>query len=257
MPMSEKMLKQKIIFFLFSIFLGRGALSATILIDPGHGGEDEGAKRELFLKNKKIVVKEKDLAMMIGKKIYQKLKQKKYNVFLTRSYDRTVTLADRSDMAEKLKADLFISVHMNSSSEGSSQGFETYYLDNNNNKAVEKVEKEENERFHQENVNNIIEHILVDLVIDRTVEQSKKLSFFIHQAVKSQVGTRYQLVDRKVRPGFFYVLALSKRPSVLLETGFLSHPIEGGRLNDEAFQENYASAVANGIELYIKTQNIK
>ena len=113
----------------------------TILIDPGHGGEDDGAKAMTLGRVPQELIKEKDISLSIAKKIYDKFSEKNYTVFMTRSFDRTVSLPERAAIAEKTKADLFISVHINSSPESSAVGFETYYLDNHNDVAIKKVEK--------------------------------------------------------------------------------------------------------------------
>ena len=85
------------------------SFALTILIDPGHGGEDDGAKAETVGRTPPEMIKEKDIALSIAQKIYEKLQAKNHTVFLTRSLDRTVSLPERAAIAEKTKADLFIS----------------------------------------------------------------------------------------------------------------------------------------------------
>jgi N-acetylmuramoyl-L-alanine amidase len=228
------------LFMLVSLFIYAEAGAMTILLDPGHGGEEDGAT----VAN----VKEKNLSLAIAKKIQEKL-SKHYAVYLTRSLDRTVTLPERASIAEKIKADLFISIHINSSPDGMASGFETYYLDNHNDVAIKKVEKTENVML--KNDEQTVQQILIDLVVEQTVKTSKPLAESIHSAIRSSVGRKYHLTSRGVRPGLFYVLALSKRPGVLLEVGFISTPKERARMMKEKFQEDYAAAVVRGIEKYI------
>ncbi|MCF8058686.1 MAG: N-acetylmuramoyl-L-alanine amidase [Bacteriovoracaceae bacterium] len=226
----------------------------TILIDPGHGGEDEGARaRYYFAKKKWRLIKEKDIALSLAKMIHEELGKKNFNTYLTRSVDRTVTLAERAEIAEKIKADLFISVHINSSEGNAPRGFETYYLDNHEDSAIKKVEQVENKDLTGKEL--IVNKILTDLVIERTVKSSKGLASSIHSNIQVLVGKRYKLIDRGVKPGLFYVLALTKRPGILLEVGFLSNSRELMKLLDEKFQRRYAVAVAKGISDYIKMQN--
>ena len=228
--------------FLFLSLNNLGAM--TILIDPGHGGVEEGATVGS--------IKEKDIALSIAKLIREKL-AKKYSTYLTRSVDRTVSLPERAEIAEKFKADLFISVHINSSPDGTASGFETYYLDNHNDVAIKKVEKTENTlntRTQKEELE--VQKILVDLVVEQTVQTSKPLAESIHSSIQSAVGHKYHLTSRGIRPGLFYVLALSKRPGVLLEVGFISTPKERERMMNQRFQEDYANAVVKGIENYLK-----
>lgn len=240
---------QIILLWVFAV----NANAFTILVDPGHGGEEDGAVAKTQGENPPRTIKEKDLALDISKKIHQKLRAKNYNVFLTRSMDRTVTLAERAAIAEKTRADLFISVHINSSTENNAVGFETYYLDNHHDVAVKKVEKTENV---SDQTDVVVQQILVDLVIDQTVKTSRPLAESIHGEIKQSVGKKYKIPSRGVKPGLFYVLALSKRPGVLLEVGFLSTYKERKRMMDNKFQEEYAEAVVKGIDSFIKS-NIK
>lgn len=241
-------------FFMISIlFFVIPTWGFTILIDPGHGGEDNGARARYYYGKKKWrMVKEKDIALSLAKKIHSELGKRKFKSYLTRSVDRTVTLAERAELAEKIKADLFISVHINASEGKSGRGFETYYLDNHNDSAIKKVEAIENKDLKGEAL--IVNKILTDLVIDRTVKSSKGLATSIHGQIQRLVGRRYKLRDRGVKPGLFYVLALTKRPAILLEVGFLSNSKELKKLLNPKFQQRYAKAVANGIASYIKKQ---
>lgn len=235
---------------LFSISLNAHAL--TILIDPGHGGDEDGAVAVTVGEEKARTIKEKDLTLAISKKIYNLLKSRKHRVFLTRSVDRTVTLAERAAIAEKTKADLFISVHINSTTEPKISGFETYYLDNHDDVASRKVEKTEN--WEKGKDNSIVEQILIDLVIDQTVKTSRPLAKSIDSELRSALNRKFSMPSRGVRPGLFYVLALSKRPGVLLEVGFLSTLKDRQKLMDEKYQNDYAFAVVRGIENYIKSK---
>lgn len=235
------------------LLLSLQAQAFTILIDPGHGGDDLGATSIGRLKTTEVKVLEKDLSLQIATRLYEIL-SKKYNVFLTRSVDRTVTLPERAAIAEKVKADLFISVHINSSPASNAVGFETYYLDNNKDVAVKKVERTENIQSKDEEG---IQQILVDLVIDQTVNISKPLAMAIHSEVKRTVGSKYRIPSRGIKPGLFYVLALSKRPGVLLEAGFISTAKERVRMQNPKFQEDYANAVARGIDNFVNLKTKK
>ncbi|MBC7714406.1 MAG: N-acetylmuramoyl-L-alanine amidase [Rhizobacter sp.] len=245
--------KSVFIFGLSFICLCR-AEALTILIDPGHGGDEFGAVAMTQEKNPQPI-REKDIALSIAKRIYDLLRDKNYSVFLTRSLDRTVSLPERAAIAEKTKADLFISVHINSSPEGGAVGFETYYLDNHDDVAMKKVERTENIQTSGDEV--VVQQILVDLVVQQTVNTSKPLAESIHSQLKSTVGKKYGIKSRGIKPGLFFVLALSKRPGVLLEVGFISTFKERVRMMSPKFQDEYARAVVVGIENYIKGQHSK
>ncbi len=238
----------KSLFFLFFL-LSLEASAAVILIDPGHGGEDMGAKAL-----GKSSMKEKDLTLQIATRIQEKLSRKHIS-YLTRSIDRTVTLVERAEMAEKVKADLFISVHINSNTNPSSHGFETFYLDNHDEVANKKVESVENAGV--EGDDKVINQILIDLVIQNTVKSSRKLAQMIHANVANRVGRNFNITNRGVKPGLFYVLALSKRPGVLLEVGFISNKDELKKMASVSFQEAYAKSVSEAIEKYLAATNSK
>ncbi len=240
--------------FIFSLglFCAFRAEALTILIDPGHGGEEDGAVAMSQGEAVPRQIKEKDIALSIAQRIHELLRQKNYSVYLTRSLDRTVTLPERAAIAEKTKADLFISVHINSSPESGAVGFETYYLDNHDDVAMKKIEKTENVQASGDEV--VVQQILVDLVVQQTVSTSKPLAESIHSQLKGTVGKKYGIKSRGIKPGLFFVLALSKRPGVLLEVGFISTYKERVRMMNPKFQDEYARAVVAGIENYIKSQ---
>ena len=249
---------KNVVFFLFFLLLFPEIKARTILIDPGHGGSDEGAKALRYVFNNKgkrvrRVIFEKDLVLSLSKKIQEKLKKKNYRVFLTRSVDRSVSLEKRASIAQKVNADLFISIHANASYQKLSGGFETYYLDNQSNLAIKKVEEVENKGGQGED--SIVNQILIDLVVNKTVESSKLLARSIHGRVKKSLEMSLRIKDRGIKPGLFFVLALSKRPGVLLEMGFLSNPKELRKIRSRVFQEQYASAVVKGVEDYFESKD--
>jgi N-acetylmuramoyl-L-alanine amidase len=245
-------MNKSIIFLILIQMLSFSQVSAqVILIDPGHGGEDCGAMAYQKIKNgKKVkVICEKDIALVIAKKI-QKILKKYFHVYLTRSIDSTVGLDKRANMADKVQADIFISIHLNSSKTKSGKGYETFYLSNHNDKAVKKIEATENKNIKGEQA--IINNILADLVIERVAPQSKKLARLLHREISSNVKKKFKLVNRGIKPALFYVLALSKRPSVLLEAGFISNEKEMAKILNDNFQNKYALSIANGIRKYFK-----
>lgn len=238
----------KPVLILFCFFYSFISHAYTVLIDPGHGGKDLGASSRL----KKIKVHEKDLVLEISKMIAKELNKKGINAYLTRSMDRKVSLSQRAQLAQKVQADIFISVHANASQIRYSSGFETYYLDNHQDGAVKKIEEVENQGlFKQE---DMVQQILTDLVVERTVTSSKKLAYSVHTNLRNSVKKPYKLVDRGIKAGLFYVLALAKRPSILLEVGFLSNAKELKKIQSKKFQKKYAQAVAKGVASYLKRE---
>lgn len=238
-------MKTALLFF----FLCVPCYSKVVLIDPGHGGEESGAVGHFDAKKTRKIF-EKELTLRLAKKIKDEL-SKTTTTYMTRSLDRAVSLQQRADLADMVKADLFLSIHFNSSTNARSNGFELYYLDNNSNVAAQKVEKAENLNLKGEEL--IVNQILVDLVVQQTVNHSKQLAREVHEKVRPVVR-KYNIDDRGVKPGLFYVLALSKRPGILVEAGFVSNPSELKKINQETYLNELARAIAAGVVSFIRGQ---
>jgi N-acetylmuramoyl-L-alanine amidase len=236
----------KYIILLCLFFMTREAISLTVLIDPGHGGEEYGAVSTLG--TKKITEKELTLQMSL---LLKKELDDYATVYLSRSVDRTVTLQERADIAEKIKADLVLSIHLNASPEKEAHGFEVYYLNNSNESAVRKVESVENVNVKGEEL--VINQILIDLVIQKTITQSKVLGQYVLKDV-STLLKQEGISNRGLKAGMFYILALCKRPGLLLEAGFMSNPKELKKLIDPKFQHQLMKAVAQGVRKYAVTK---
>ncbi len=235
-------------FVLFFLFLIPVLSSAkVVLIDPGHGGEESGAVGYLDAKRSRKIF-EKDLSLRLAKKVKDQL-SKSTSAYLTRSLDRAVSLQERADLADLVKADLFLSIHFNSSTNAKSRGFELYYLDNNSNVAANKVERAENLNLQGEEL--IVNQILVDLVVQQTVTHSKDLARNVHEKVKPVIKN-FKIDDRGIKPGLFYVLALSKRPGLLVEVGFVSNQTELKKVNEEKFLDQMAAAISAGVMAFIQ-----
>lgn len=233
-------------FFLSLLFISNVALAKVVLIDPGHGGDESGAVGHLDTKKTRRVF-EKDLCLRLARKIKDEL-SKSTSAYLTRSHDRAVSLQERADMADAVKADLFLSIHFNSSTNAKSHGFELYYLDNNSNVAANKVERSENLNLKGEEL--IVNQILVDLVVQQTVHHSKDLAKMVHEKVRPVIREN-KIDDRGIKPGLFYVLALSKRPGLLVEVGFVSNPTELQKVNQDKFMNSMAKAISAGVMSYV------
>lgn len=245
----------KITFFSLFLLLSGYAQGFVILIDPGHGGKELGAVSYIVekVKGKKVTKKlyEKDLCLQLAKLLKEKLSEH-FTVYLTRSFDNTVSLQQRADLADTVKADLFISIHFNASHVRNSHGFETFYLGNHKDRAVQKVEKIENQEL--EGDDKVINQILIDLAIKKTAKASKQVAKAVHKRIKSRVEKRFSIKDRGVKPSLFYVLALSKRPGLLLEAGFMSNPREVFQIKSSKYMEVYAEAVVDGVRDFYESR---
>jgi len=248
-------MKWLLILVLLFAWINTQLYAVTVLLDPGHGGSDTGAKMfySYVDKNGKkriLHVLEKDLSLIFAKKIQEKLKKQGVIVHLSRSYDHEISLDGRAELAQKLKADLFISIHMNASTNRMSKGFETFYLDNHNDVAIKKVEDIENVGLTGDQL--IIKHIITDLIVERTAKASRLLAETVHAGIKKKTHKSFKIKDRGIKPGLFYVLAMAKRPGILLEVSFLSNPKELKKVLTPEFQEAYSKAVADGVISYLR-----
>jgi len=216
----------------------------VVVIDPGHGGKDPGAV------NKGI--REKDVVLGIGLKL-GKLLNENYSdvkVVFTRSTDVFIPLIERSRIANKNKADLFISIHANHCGTPSTRGTETFVLGLHRSADNLEVAKKENsvillEEDYKENYEgfdpNLSEsYIMFELVQDIYMDQS--LSFA--DAIQNQFKTRLSsTLNRGVKQAGFLVLRQSSMPSVLIESGFLSNLAEANFLNSNEGQQNIATSI--------------
>ena len=220
----------------------------TIVLDPGHGGKDPGAI------GKKLKAKEKDINLAVALKLKNLLeKELGVNVLLTREDDCFVSLYERTRFANEKKADLFISLHSNSSKTMVSRGIETYYLSTaqtSDARAVEALENAVVERFEggseAKKKYDDLSFILSDLAQTEHLENSNNMAVSIQQNLIA--GT--QGIDRGVKQANFYVLRGAFMPSVLIEMGFINNPEEEQLLVNEEYQERLARTIFEGIKRF-------
>jgi N-acetylmuramoyl-L-alanine amidase len=224
----------------------------TVVIDPGHGGKDPGAVYG-NAREKDIVL---DISLKLGNYIKSAFPDVK--VIYTRDKDVFVPLFQRADIANKNKADLFISIHVNAVGKGSAQGTETYILGQHRTSENLEVAKKENSVILLEadykttyegfDPNSPESYIMFELVQDEYLEQSALLA----SAVQDQFRERVQRVDRSVKQAGFLVLRQIAMPGILIEAGFLSHPTERSFLVSETGRDYLASAIFRAFRDYKK-----
>jgi N-acetylmuramoyl-L-alanine amidase len=218
------------------------------VVDPGHGGEQEGAIAP-------DGAREKDLALEIARRVAARLRKLGAKVVLTRTGDISVPLANRAAIANAMRADLFVSIHLNSmptaEQRRSSHGVETYFLsaDATDTHASAVAARENADRLAGEPVidpNDPVAAILDDLENAASLQNSSRLAYAIHEQLVGALGAE----DRGVKQAPFYVLAGARMPAVLLEVGFISSEAEAERLRTRAYQEQIAGAVAEGVAAF-------
>jgi len=212
-----------------------------IVLDPGHGGHDPGAQGV-------DGVLEKDVTLAITRQLKQRLEREEgVTVLLTRNGDETRSLAERTAFANASSADVFISIHTNADHAGTLRGIETYTLNNTNDRATIRLAKMENGPAFRVGP-GALSLILSDLVQSGKEEESNALAERLHSRLLARLRTRYSDVHNLgVKRGPFYVLVGAYMPCVLVETSFLSHPIEGRRLASSDYQEQVAEGLFAGI----------
>lgn len=245
-------------FFVFVISTSYTLLAAdnsfVVVIDAGHGGKDTGATRDSY-KEKEINL---GVALMLGKLIESNMKD--VEVVYTRKSDVFVDLYKRADIANKAKANLFISIHTNSTASNitKASGADTYILGlarSDENLAVAKrensvilLENNYSKKYEGFDPNSPESNILFEFMTNKYMDQSLEFASY----VQNGFATTAKRVDRGVAQAGFLVLRESGMPSVLIELGFINNPTEAKFLTSSVGQRNMASAIYEGFEKYKK-----
>ena len=217
-----------------------------IVVDPGHGGHDPGAVGPSG-------IQEKDVVLAIGLKLRELLKEELgLDVVMTRSSDVFIPLEERTAIANKVNADLFVSVHANAAPNRSAAGIETYYLNlAKTEKAAQLAAKENGTSLEKVSV---LQAILFDLMANYKLNDSAHLADEVQKSLyKKAHGRHADVKNLGVKQGPFYVLVGASMPSILVETAFLSNALEESRLKDPAYQTMAAEGILEGIHSYISS----
>lgn len=187
------------------LIYGNNTGRQLVVIDPGHGGPDVGATRN--------GIYEKDIVLLISKQLGRILQQMGYAVVYTRTEDIDLDLEPRVQIAEKSRASVFVSVHVNSLDANASQvsGLETYHAPG--------------------------------------ASLGKNLAELVHEQILASTGAN----DRGVRSARFYVIRNTSMPAILVETGYITNPSEASRLVNPSYQERIAEAIARGVDQFLKS----
>ena len=219
----------------------------TIVIDAGHGGKDPGAIGYHNIKEKNIVL---DIANEVGNFINKNLPD--VNVVYTRQDDIFLGLKNRTNIANKNKGQIFISIHANSSSAKSARGFEIYLLQPNSiEKAIDVAIRENASIAFEDNQEQykIENQIIAGLSQISFLKESEKLAIFIQNGIKKELPkTR----NRGIKQAGFHVLIGASMPNLLIEVGFLTNKSEAKLLNKSSYRKQMARGIYNGIDAYIE-----
>ena len=220
----------------------------TVVIDPGHGGTETGAKG-------RIGNLEKDITLAIGLKLKDIVERNQaFRAVLTRDADVDVSLENRSAIANNNKADVFISIHLNGAYQRTASGSETFFLSMNaTDEETRRLAYLENNSSRLEgqigtSTEDEIKMILWDMAQTAYLRQSSQLAEIIQAELNALLGTRNRGIDQAP----FKVLAGVACPAVLVEDAFISNPAEEKRLTSEAFQTRVAEAIYRGLSKFLR-----
>lgn len=226
------------------------ALGWTVVIDPGHGGFDEGASH--------AGIKEKNLVLSIAKQLKQRLKEDShFETLLTRQKDIGLGLQERIDIAEAAKADLIVSIHANAAEDTRARGVELFiqspFTQNQETMSAHQESQIQKQTSQSPQLSKAkdIAAILDDLMKQNKFLKSLELSEIMKQMWREQKPNG--LVQIKQAP--FYIITQSNIPSILVEVGFLSHPLESRTLKDSRHQRQIVDIIHRSIVKYLTPKN--
>lgn len=215
----------------------------TVVIDPGHGGNDPGTEHNGIV--------ERDLTLSFSKRLGAELQKLGFAVRYTRTRDTRVELSERAKTANEAKGDVLVSIHVNSSELPTSQGFEAYFLDFASSTAAARLAAVENAMIDR-NLGDM-ERIMADLMLGARTQESRRLASAIQTGAVSHMRKRKLAVrDGGLRSAPFHVLLGAGMPGVLVELGYCTNKAEAARLKDSAYLDELARGMANGINNYSK-----
>ncbi len=221
----------------------------VIVLDPGHGGKSSGAVGPTGYK-------EKDLVLDVSRRVRDKLSgNKRIKIVMTRDSDVFIPLSGRAKIANKIKADLFISIHANAVAGKKrrkiARGVETFFLGEALNDEDRALAIKENEDIKYESEYTdaaVLEMILSDITQNRYLKESSDLAMVVQKNLVGSTGW----IDRGVKQNIYYVLRYCYMPSILIEMGFISHPAEEKLLKQSRYKEMIASQIAESIREYVR-----
>jgi N-acetylmuramoyl-L-alanine amidase len=217
----------------------------TIVLDPGHGGEDPGA---ISRKGQK----EKDVTLAVAKELRSLLSAKGLNVVLTRESDIYIPLENRTVIANQKKADLFISIHANAHRNRKRKGIETFYLNFSPDLRVNEIAAQENATSTK--TIGEMSATLQKIVQNSKILESHDLAEKIQQNLVKYLSQKHGPVESLgVKGGPFWVLIGGEMPSVLVEISHLSNSEEEARLRSPAFRKQVAQGICEGIVEYMRS----
>jgi N-acetylmuramoyl-L-alanine amidase len=226
-----------------------GLKIGRIVIDAGHGGHDTGTIGPTGLMEKDLCL---DVALRLGKIIQQKLPGA--DIVFTRSDDTFIPLEDRTRIANEAKADLFVSIHANSSPDHGARGIETYYLNMKGSPEAMAVAAREN-AVSQQGIHDL-EEVVKKIARTEKIDESRELAEDVQDSLSKRIQKTVKPVkDRGVRKAPFVVLIGADMPSILTEISFLSNPSDEQLLKKPEYRQRVAEGLYQGVSDYLQSMN--
>jgi N-acetylmuramoyl-L-alanine amidase len=227
-----------------SLIRALGLKIGKIVIDPGHGGHDTGTIGPNGLEEKNLVL---DVAKRLGKLLASGLGAE---VIYTRQDDTFIPLETRTAIANQEQADLFISIHANSSDDPDARGVETYYL--NFTSSPEALEVAARENAVSEKSIHELQDLVKKIALKEKIEESREFAGDVQHSLHTGLATRSPGIrDRGVKKAPFVVLIGANMPSILAEISFVSNPGDARRLQTSQYRQRIAESLSRGVVKYI------
>ena len=222
-----------------SLIRALGLKIGRIVVDAGHGGHDTGTIGPNGLLEKDLVL---DVALRLGKLLENKMGA---DVVYTRDDDTFIPLQERTAIANREKADLFISVHANSSRDEKARGVETYYL--NFTSSADALEVAARENAVSDQSIHELQDLVKQIALKEKVEESREFA----ADVQDSMAQALKVHNRGVKKAPFIVLIGANMPSILAEISFVSNPTDAKKLKTEAYRQKIAEALYRGVSRYV------
>jgi N-acetylmuramoyl-L-alanine amidase len=227
-----------------SLIRALGLKIGKIVIDPGHGGHDTGTIGPDGLT-------EKDLVLEVGRRLGKLLQTRLgAEVVYTRKNDTFIPLETRTAIANQERADLFISIHANSSHDSDARGVETYYL--NFTSSPEALEVAARENAVSEKSIYELQDLVKKIAMKEKIEESREFAGDVQESLHSGLAAKSPAIrDRGVKKAPFIVLIGANMPSILAEISFVSNPTDEHRLETSEYRQRIAESLYRGIAKYV------
>lgn len=229
----------------------------VVVIDPGHGGADFGA----VFNNGKVRVAEKTVTLALAEEAARQIRLRGMRAVLTRAKDVSLSLQARTQAANKLKADVFLSIHMNSTHTpmvSEAEGVETYILNNTSDATTKRLAHFENSVLGGSPIpldelgreQSDVALILKDLRLEANGPESKRLACAVQERLAVATGNK----NRGIRQALFYVLLGADMPSILIEAGFITNPRDRAKVLSVKGRAAIGIGIADAVDAFRRTR---